>query len=461
MRKTMKLSHSLKAVAIVAVAASAVSAVAAVSPEEASHLKTDLTPLGGERAGNKEGSIPTWSGGETKVPAGFKPGQRRSDPFASDKPIYSISAKNVEEYAAVLSDGQKAMLKRYPSYRLDVYPTRRSAAAPQWVYENTAKNAVRAKLVDGSSYPIPAGAFGGVPFPIPKTGTEVIWNHLLRFQGVATTVTNGQTWMVTSDGKRVMTVEGRQDIKMPYYNPNGSADNFDGTYWFTRVVNVGPPLRAGEAIVGRVNVDDAKTNAWVYLTGQRRVRKLPNPNGDTPTPSSAGVMTFDEINVFSTSPGLFNWKLVGKKEILVPYNNYKTFGPTSAEPLLGTSHLNPDYVRWELHRVWVVDAELKPGKRHAAPKARYYIDEDSWLAVLGDRWDAKGQLWKTLFGLTVTYPEIPLTDHATYGFYDLISGAWYAGPFVNKPAEAIGLQAVSNIKDEAFTPDAMVGDQLR
>ena len=148
-----------------------------------------------------------------------------------------------------------------------------------------------------------------------------------------------------------MTVEGQQDIKMPYYDPKGSPDKFDGTFWLTRVVNVGPAIRAGEAIVGRVNVDEAKTNAWVYLTGQRRVRKLPNPNGDTPTPSSAGVMTFDEINVFSSSPGQFNWKLVGKKELLIPYNTYKMLEPANAEAVMSTSHLNPDSVRWELHQI--------------------------------------------------------------------------------------------------------------
>jgi hypothetical protein len=436
--------------------------LAAVSADEAATLKTKLTPLGGERAGNADGSIPAWSGGYTTVPAGYKPGQRRSDPFASDKPLYTISSKNMEQYADKLSDGQKAMLKRFASYHLDVYPSRRTAAAPQWVYDNTLKNATRAKLAEGSSgYPIPVGAYGGAPFPIPKTGLEVVWNHLLRFQGSATRMSNGQTWMVTADGKRVMTVEGQQDIKMPYYDPNGSADKFDGLYWMTRVVNVAPAIRAGEAIVGRVNLDESKTNSYVYLTGQRRVRKLPNAFGDTPTPQSAGVMNFDEINVFAGNPGLFNWKLVGKKEMLIPYNSYKVLGPTSAEPLLESAHLNPDYIRWELHRVWVVDAELAAGKRHSAPKSRYYFDEDSWIAAMGDRWDAKGQLWKTLFGTTVAYPEIPLTEHAFYGFYDLISGAWYAGPLANKPAAMIGRYAVPDMKDEAFTPDAMVGDQLR
>jgi hypothetical protein len=434
---------------------------AAVTAEEAQHLKSTLTPMGAERAGNKDGTIPAWTGSELKPQPGYKSNVRRADPFASEKPLYSITSKNMEQYADKLTDGQKAMLKKYASYRIDVYPTHRTGGASQWVYDNTFKNATRAKLVDGSAGPIPSGAYGGPPFPIPKNGTEVMWNHMLRNQGFMTRDLTGQTWLVTADGKKVMTVEGRQDIRMPYYDPNGSAEKFDGIYWMTRVVNSGPPIRAGEAIVGRVNMDENKSQAWVYLTGQRRVRKLPNPNGDTPTPSSAGVMTFDEINVFSSSPGLFNWKLVGKKEILVPYNTYKMLQPTSAETLLTGPHINPDYLRWELHRVWVVDAELAPGKRHSAPKGRYYFDEDTWTALLADRWDANGQLWKTLFGLPITYAEAQVTDHATYGFYDLISGAWYAGPFANKQNESIGRQFVTDNKDEMFTPDAMVGDQLR
>ncbi|MFZ6048761.1 DUF1329 domain-containing protein [Pseudomonas sp. CR3202] len=458
----MKLNTIISCAALAACAlVNPIHVFAAVSAEEAQQLKSTLTPLGGERAGNKDGTIPPWSGGELKAPAGYKPDQRRPDPFASEKPLYSITAQNIEQYADKLTDGQKAMLKRYPSYRMDVYPTHRTAVAPQFVYDNTFKNATNAKLVDGTDYQIPSGAFGGTPFPIPKSGLEVMWNHLLRYQGTATRTINGQTWMVTADGKKVMAVQGRQDIKMPYYDPKGSAENFDGTYWLTRVVSDGPPIRAGEAIVGQVHVDDTKTRTWVYLTGQRRVRKLPNPNGDTPTPQSAGLMSFDEVSVFGGGPGLFDWKLVGKKEILIPYNSYKMLQPDTAEALMAGSHLNPDAVRWELHRVWVVDAQLKSGKRHTSPKSRYYIDEDSWLAVLADRWDTNGQLWKTLFGLSVTYPEMELTEHVTYGFYDLVTGAWYAGPYVNKSAPAIGLQPVAEMKSETFTPDAMIGDQLR
>src|SRR5579871_5461424 len=119
-------------------------AFAAVTAEEAAMLRTSLTPFGAERAANKEGSIPAWEGGYTKVPEGYKSGQPRPDPFAGEKPLFSIDGKNVEQHAGKLAEGVTLMLKKYPSFRADVYPTHRTAAAPQWVYDNTLRNATRA-----------------------------------------------------------------------------------------------------------------------------------------------------------------------------------------------------------------------------------------------------------------------------------------------------------------------------
>jgi len=50
-----------KVIAAVAVVFFALPAAAKVTPEEAAHLGKDLTPVGAERAGNKEGTIPEWT----------------------------------------------------------------------------------------------------------------------------------------------------------------------------------------------------------------------------------------------------------------------------------------------------------------------------------------------------------------------------------------------------------------
>lgn len=455
----LKFRRLSTAAAVAGLLALGATGAQAVTPQEAEQLKTTLTPLGGERAGNADGSIPAWEGGYTTPIPGFVNGGKRPDPFADDKPLYSITAANVAQHADKLSDGVKAMFEKYPdTYRIDVYPTRRTAAAPQWVYDNTFKNATNAKLVEGGAGLMPEGAYGGIPFPIPKNGAEVMWNHLLHWRGEA--------WhfdihgvLGTASGRHVLTVDGRGDQQMPYYFKDGSLDTFNGEYWMIRLINAGPPIRAGEAITGRNHLDDDKSQAWVYLTGQRRVRKLPSACCDTPTPATAGVMSFDELEVFTGRIDRYNWTLVGKKEMIIPYNSNRTLVPTKDSDVLGAHHLNPDHVRWELHRVWVVDAELAPGKRHLAPKARYYIDEDSWAGVLADRWDSKGQLWKTMFQLPIVMPDLPATTGLTFGFNDLMSGAWYVNLLFNEKAEQYKIMPPYD--DTVFTPAAMAGEGIR
>ncbi|MCK9812729.1 DUF1329 domain-containing protein [Pseudomonas sp. MAFF 302046] len=457
----MKRPFALKTLCCALLAAVALTSglAQAASAEDAAKLGKSLTPLGGERAGNADGSIPAWTGGYTQVDPAYKAGGKRGDPFASDKPLFSITSKNLAQYADKLSDGTKAMFKRYPeTYRLDIYPTRRSAAAPQWVYDNTAKNALNAKLVESTAGPVPEGAYGGIPFPLPQNGAEVMWNHLLNWRGTSVAM-HFRHYLMTADGSQVMTTDGKAIQEMPYYYPEGSAAGFDGDYWLFRLLNVGPPLRAGEQIMGRTNYNGDTSQAHVYLTGQRRVRKLPNACCDTPTPATAGVMSFDELSVFQGRMDRFNWKLVGKQEIYVPYNTNKLLTAGKPEDLFAKHHMNPDYLRWELHRVWVVEADLAPGKRHQLPKGRYYFDEDTWQALLGDRWDANGQLAKTLWALPAVMPDLPAHATLSSGFYDLTSGAWFIQNVYTGLPEQYGV--VDRYKKSEFSPAAMAGQGVR
>lgn len=444
--------------AVIALSLVAINALAATA-EEAATLKSTLTPLGAEKAGNKEGTIPAWTGGLTGPTPGFVNGGRRPDPFAGDKPLYSITAKNMAQYGDKLTEGSKALLQKYPnSFRVDVYPTRRTAAAPQYVYDNTFKNATRTKLVEGAASPVPTDAFAGVPFPLPQSGTEVMLNHLLRWRAPSFAL-EFTGYHTTPDGKRVLVLDTQNDNQIPYFEQNGAAGNFKGEYELVRSVNIGPPIRAGEAILARQNIDDSKTTAWVYLTGQRRVRKLPNACCDTPTPFSAGVVMFDEIEGFKGRLDRFDWKLVGKREMIIPYNSNRTLIPVKDFDVVGEHHLNPDHVRWELHRVWVVEATLKNGQRHTSPKSRYYVDEDSWIAVVGDRWDAKGQLSRMTYTIPVAMPDVPAQATAMWGTYDLTSGSMFVSYVQNE--KKTQMRIMPRYKDEVFTPDAMAGEGVR
>jgi hypothetical protein len=441
--------------ACLAVLMAPLGASAGVSAAEAARLKTELTPFGAEKAGNTDGTIPAWTGGHTTPIAGDKPGGRRGDPFKDEKPLYSITAKTGDQYADKLTDGTKAMLKKYPeTFRLDVYKTHRTAAAPQWVYDNTFKNATRAK-VNGDAI---ENAYGGIPFPIPKSGIEVMWNHILRWRGTSWQF-HTNMYQLTADGKSVLTTDGVGDQQMPYYLPEGSPDKWDGDFWLIRLLNSGPPIRAGEAVVGRENLDFQKTQSWVYLTGQRRVRKLPNPCCDTPAAAMAGVMSIDEVEVFTGRLERFDWKLLGKREMIIPYNTNRLLQPTTDAEVLAAHHLAPNHMRWELHRVWVVEASLREGKRHQAPKSRYYCDEDTWTCVLGDRWDANGQLWKQLWANTFVAPDLPGVVIGSFGFNDLLAGtALVANLYNQKKAH---YATVPRFPDSNFTPDAMAAGGAR
>lgn len=427
---------------------------AGVTAQEAARLKTELTPLGGERTGNKDGSIPAWTGTPPAAIAGEKSGGKRGDPFKGEKPLYTVTSKNMDQYADKLSEGVKGMLKKYPdSYRLDVYKTHRTAVAPQWVYDNTAKNATQAKL-EGHT---PVGAYGGIPFPIPKNGIEAMWNHKLAWRGSAWEAQFNQ-YQITANGKVVLTTDGLIRNRMPYYFEDGSAEKFEGYHWEVNLENMGPPVRAGEMIVGRQHMQEDRSAAYVYLTGQRRVRKLPNACCDTPTPASAGLMSFDEISVFSGRTDGFDWKLVGKKELLVPYNENRFLQAKDADIIKG-QHLNPEHVRWELHRVWVVEATLAQGKRHQAPKSTYYLDEDTWQAMLGDRWDGNGQLWKTLWSFNYVMPDFPGTVQQTFGYYDLLSGQGYVSNVLND--KAFHHRPTKRWPTEMFTGEGLAAQGVR
>lgn len=431
---------------------------AAVSAEDAAQLKTTLTPMGAERAGSKDGAIPAWTGAPT-AGAALDASGRRPDPFAAEKPLFTVDAKNSAQYADRLTEGSKALLQKYSdTFRIDVYKTHRTGIAPQWVYDNTARNAVNAKLVDGGAGPMPQGAFGGVPFPIPKTGIEVMWNHLLRWRGEAW-YWEFKGYQLTQDGKWINVNDSANDHWMPYYAQASGADKFGHEYWLVRALTKGPAIRAGEAITGRLNIDESKSTVWVYLPGQRRVRKLPSSCCDAPTPFSAGVASFDEVDVFNGRLDRFDWKLIGKKEVFIPYNTNRTAVPAKVSEVLGARHLNPDHVRWELHRVWVVEASLKAGQRHTSPKGRYYIDEDTWIAVMAERYDANGQLARVQFALPSVMSDVQATAGTTWGIYDLTSGSSYINGLVNEGKAAY--KPMPSYKDAVFTPDAMAGDGVR
>jgi hypothetical protein len=428
---------------------------AGVSSEEANKLGTTLTGVGAEMAGSSDGTIPAYSGGLTTAPAGFKAGSGiRLDPFTAEKPVLVIDAKNMDKYSAELTEGTKALMKKYPGYHIDVYPTHRTAAFPKFVVENTAKCAVEAKTAaNGRSM---SGCHAGFPFPIPQTGFEAMWNHLVRFNGVAY-VSKYRNYNVDSSGHATLTTEGNAIEEYPYWDVNKPTAN---VFWEQRLSYTGPARRAGEGlqIADPLNYSDEGRKAWQYLPGQRRVKVAPDLAFDTPNPGSGGASTFDDVFLFNGSMERYDFKLVGKKEMYVPYNDYKMAYESKAGDLMTPNFLNPNNVRWELHRVWVVEATLAAGKRHIYSKRTFYLDEDSWAAVASDAYDARGQLFRAGFAYITPAYDMPAPVADLHGIYDIIAGSYSLTAF---SAETGGIRYTKPLSERDWSPETLAGSGVR
>ncbi|MEJ8858812.1 DUF1329 domain-containing protein [Variovorax robiniae] len=454
MQEMNRLSHALMVAGLLAMQAGTLHA--AVTAEEAKQLGSTLTLVGAEKAGNKEGTIPAYTGGLAKAPADYDAARGvRPDPFASEKPVASIDAKNMGAHADKLTEGTKALMKAHAGFRVDVFPTHRTAAYPKFVLDNTVKNATQARLsADGLSI---EGAGAGVPFPMPKNGNEAMFNYLANFQGMSFVMPKYTGWNVDSAGKAVMTVQGVWTQDSPFFDAARSADNL---LVRNRAVYTGPARRNGEALIAIEPKDYTKgdSRAWQYLPGQRRVRLAPDIGHDTPNSSTAGMSTYDDVLLFNGKLDRFDFKLVGKKEVYVPYNTYRFTYNDKPEDALQPRFINPDMVRWELHRVWVVDATLKPGERHIYSRRTFYLDEDSWTIVASDQYDGRGQLWRPGFSYVTQSYDVPAPSNVASGHYDLVAGTYY----VNSWPGSGGMKVFDALQPEgSWSPDNLAGKGVR
>ncbi len=407
-------------------------AQAELTEEELARLGSDLTPMGAEKAGNADGTIPAWTGGMTGPPAGVT-GEHHPDPFADDSVLFSITAQNMDQYADKLTEGHKAMLKAYPTFKINVYKTRRTASAPQRIYDKTKELAAVARLTpDGNGV---EGGIGGVPFPIPKNGLEVCWNATLRYRpdfarySVQAPVTRGGSYTLA---------RYFENFHIPYYQEGMTAEKLGNLFLVGNQHILGPPRIAGRLILlfDTLNQSKEHRKAWVYNPGQRRVRRAPHIAFDNPKSGSDGLSTNDQFDMWSGSPERYDWKLIGKKEIYVPYNAYKLHDKNlTYKEILPPLHLNPEVLRYELHRVWVIEATLKSGMRHIYKKRVHYIDEDSWHMIAGDFYDNRDQLWRVSEGWTINWWEIPGICTNVECIVDLQSGRYLAYGMNNEEEE--------------------------
>ena len=442
--------NKLKLAIVLALAWTA-AAQAKGTAQEVERLGKDLTPVGAEKAANKDGSIPAWDGGLTKAPAGFDAKKGYADPYASDKPLFTITGQNAAQYADKLSPGQLAFLKKNADYKINVYPTRRSAALPQAVYDDIKKNAASAELTPDGNGVVKSGT-SSIPFPFPKAGEDLLWDHSFRWRGGAVerdsswynVQPSGSNFRVATSDRFVFENAGFLDTKR---------DNMNFVWMgYYRA----PATLEGTILLVWDTIDQAREarSGWLYNSGQRRVRRVPELCCDYSADGTEGLRYTDQYDGWNGTTDRYTWKLVGKKEMYIPYNDYKMSDKSlKAADVLKPGHVNPDLLRYELHRVWVVEGALKEGKRHVFAKRTMYFDEDSMQLAVSDMYDSRGSLWRLQETYEMQYYDAMVPWYSGIVFYDLNSGAYQLAfaSFEEKNPAVFGVRG----KLADFQPDAL------
>lgn len=416
----------------------------------------ELTAFGAVRGANADGSIPAWTGGLTRPPATYRAGSGVfPDPYASEQPLYTVTAQNKAQYASLLTPGTQALLNKWDDYRIQVYPTHRTMAYPGWFLENARRNQGATRLSGATPGDKLENLHAGTPFPRPANGNQAMWNALLRYERY--TSMNVASHLVDSRGRSILLNRGTNDVHNPVYTSDTSKPYTGDQYWLATVKIQSPANLAGYVQLQRHPLDWSRgPENWVFDPGQRRVRVAPNFSYDTPVAQWSGTLFYDEAYGFMGRMDRFDFRLVGRQEMLIPYNNYEAmFG--DANKLIGPNFMNPDMVRWEKHRVWVVEATRKDGARHAYSKRRYYLDEDTWAIVLNEHYDNAGKLARVgqIFSF-INYTPTGGMSSAMFNYYDLIKGNYV---ILNKPSTAEMRASAPN--PAAFTSQGISGSSNR
>lgn len=437
MRFSSKFTSTLSLLSVVAVSGFCATANAKVSADKAGQLGSDLTPVGATKAGNEAGTIPAWDpwpqngklSGEDLTAENFPDTVGK---ILKEEPKFVITADNYKEHEAQLTEGSKAMFKLYPDYKMNVYPTHRNVGYPKKVYEFTKKNAT-ASTLDGCNDCLRNAEFG-FPFPIPQSGTEVMWNHRLRWRGEYIKRSNDQAIVQQSGSKQITQLE--ENVKFPYTllgdDERQKVNTKDDIMIYYQSETLSPPRLAGQYLLAWEHV--GYRSAWLYNPGLRRVRRAPNVAYDNPYEGTDGQQFYEQVDMYNGAMDRYNYKLVGKREMLIPYNSYEINQPelTYDGDILGDQHVNQDLMRYELHRVWVVEASLRDGTSHQFKKRTFYVDEDGWNIVAVDAYDNRDDLWKYQEAANVYLFTGQFVGGAPEMIYDLQTGTYFTTAMINE-----------------------------
>jgi tetratricopeptide (TPR) repeat protein len=413
-----------------------------------------VTPIGADASANADGSIPAWAGGLQRAqwPAGFHSGQRLADPYPADRPLFVITQANLAQYRNRLSAGHLALFAKYPDYRMPVYVSRRSVAYPKAIYEASQANIGKARLTGSDEL---TGARLGVPFPKPQSGVEIMWNHRTRYRGNSL-ITQSTQAIVRPGGSEPQYLKQTERVLFRYGNSEDPIDLARDNillYYLTWFGKTRSDIDFVALVHETANSVKQPRNMWVIPPGVPKMFRVPPIGYDQPFPGSDGIMFLDMLDMYNGAFDRYVWKLAGKRELYIPYNSYRlSDGRDTYATLLTPKFFNPADTRYELHRVWVIEATERGGTRHSFGKRTFYVDEDSWNVVLVENEDHGGQLWRFQEGHLLPAYDAQSANCAPVITYDLKDGRYFVNRLL---AQDPPMQSDVPMRTAEFLPDAV------
>jgi len=436
------------------------SAWAKAPASEAAKLGASLTPMGSEMAGTPDGEVPAWTGGLSSPPPGinFDPKKMNTpNPFPSDQPKFTITGANMGQYEDKLTDGHKALLKKYGSYKMKVYQSRRTCALPQYAYEAVKANAANSDLTpDGDGI---KNFRVGLPFPIldsnpTKAAQQLIMNKRFSFRGYKATRQFSAAPVQSNGSYNLLVVQDEAIFR--YANPSVKTSDVLNNIGLLYIANtISPPRLAGNVILVHesINAQVEPRKAWSYSPGTRRVRRAPDIAYDNPGTNTDGMSTSDSFDGFNGALDRYDWSLKGKSVKYIAYNSYDLLN-VKYKNLVKPQHLDQEPVRYEPHRVYTIEAKLKPSARHVYARRIITMDEDAQVVNVAENYDGRGQLWRV--------QEVPLVNayhvpHCGTGalevVYDLLSSRYLA---LSLRAEEPPVNYFADeLQESRYTPEAI------
>ncbi len=409
---------------------------AKVSPEQAKQLGQQLTPFGATRAGD-DGTIPEWQDVAAVDP--------------DEAPLFTITHDNHLQHQDHLTAGQMALFETYPeTFQMPVFPSHRTFKAPDWVYENTQKNATTAELNTDQTGLL--NTSGGIPFPIPQSALEVYFNHVARWRGLQLVNFASDA---NVDEKGQFQISTRESIvRYDHYLENNPNPN----RLFSAISKTTAPASrsgSGGLVLEPIDQIEQARSAWLWDKGRRRVIRAPNFTYDQPINTANGMRTADDTDMVNGSPDRFHWQLLEPRTLYIPYNNDRLENKAlSYKDILHIGHINPEHTRYELHRVWVIRATLKDEWRHVYSQRDFYLDADSWSIVIADQYDKQGQLFRVSLSYLRQDPNMPGTFPVFNAYHDLTARKYHVMGLQNESPKS-NVYDAKLVKDNVFTSNGL------